>query len=280
MRTEKYLFALVIVVQLMAPKTLAAQSVLDGLVGDGFGWVLVAAVLIGCVAVGTIVWRRHRAAEFAREIMAPPLIFPAAPASAVRSRPQRPAPPFVPYASGPPPFPVQNPAAEREPFSAPARPWGAGGGGGVEAAPAAAPAPAIVSAGAGAAKGALFEGQTIRFHIPADGTLQLLPGRLELVAGPDSGQVIRFVKLAGEPEITFGRSEGPPYRHVQLRIPTVSRQHAQMRLGTSGWSISNLSQTNPLVVNGEELPPGSEVRRLKEGDRIEMGELVFLFRER
>jgi hypothetical protein len=235
----------------------------------------VMAVLAGTVAIGLTVWRRHRAAEVARELMAPPLIFPAAPASAARSRASRPPPPLVPSASGPPPFPVPTPPAAGEPTPVRSPLLGAwrGSNGGETAV---APAPGSHTP----SKGQIFDGQTIRFHIPAEGTLQLLPGRLELVAGPDSGQVIRFVKVPGESEITFGRSEGPPYLHVQLRIPTVSRKHAQMRLSGTGWSIANLSRTNPLVVNGNELVPGSDGRTLNEGDRIEMGELIFVFRER
>ena len=39
------------------------------------------------------------------------------------------------------------------------------------------------------------------------------------------------------PEITFGRVNGPPYRHVQLRSQTVSRQHARMHYVR--WSVEN-----------------------------------------
>jgi len=77
-------------------------------------------------------------------------------------------------------------------------------------------------------------------------------------AGPDGARV------------TFGRAEGAPYRHVQLREPTVSRAHAEMTFhqsvpasngsgsrGTSGtparWRLENLSSTNPVVINGRSL---------------------------
>ena len=126
----------------------------------------------------------------------------------------------------------------------------------------------------------LVEGHTIRFYRPPEGTLQLLPGRLEVVGGEDRGQDIRFVRFVGEsPRITFGRKEGPPGRHIQLYAPTVSREHAEMRLDGNGWQIANLSQTNPLVVNGDELSHGDGARALEDGDRIEMGEVVFQFRE-
>lgn len=155
--------------------------------------------------------------------------------------------------------------------------------------------------------GAAVDGASMRFWRPADGTLQFLPGRLEVVAGRDSGQEIRFVRTPGPDgtRVTFGRAEGAPYRHVQLREPTVSRTHARMVLevpgaaaaggaapnGTSAsdaagvprWRLENLSATNPVVVNGRPLAadggPTCSVR-LSEGDRIEMGEVIFRFHER
>ncbi|HYW29962.1 MAG TPA: FHA domain-containing protein [Gemmatimonas sp.] len=124
-------------------------------------------------------------------------------------------------------------------------------------------------------------GQSVQFSIPTDGTLQFLPGRLELVAGKDTGREIRFVRLpdAAVPEITFGRTAGTPYRHVQLLDGTVSRMHASMRLENARWSLTNRSTTNPVVCNGEVLG-AEETRTLDDGDRIEMGELAFRFRSR
>src|SRR6185437_1067617 len=85
---------------------------------------------------------------------------------------------------------------------------------------------------------------------PMDGTLQFLPGRLEVVDGESPGRDIRFVRTWGEiPEISFGRVSGPPFRHVQLRSQTVSRQHARMQYVDGRWKLTNLSQTNPVVIN-------------------------------
>ena len=147
--------------------------------------------------------------------------------------------------------------------------------------------------------GEAVDGASVRFWRPADGTLQFLPGRLEIAAGRDAGQEIRFVRTGGPDGtcITFGRAEGPPYRHVQLREPTVSRSHARMVLESSGtgssranpgpnggqWRLENLSSTNPVVVNGRSLDlngGGATSVILSEGDRIEMGEVAFVFRER
>jgi len=149
--------------------------------------------------------------------------------------------------------------------------------------------------------GAAVDGASVRYWRAADGTLQFLPGRLEVVTGRDSGQEIRFVRTPGPDgtRVTFGRAEGVPYRHVQLREATVSRTHARMTLeviagapGPDGravtgnvgrWRLENLSATNPVVVNGQPLAAeesaGSSVV-LEEGDRIEMGEVVFRFHEK
>jgi hypothetical protein len=152
------------------------------------------------------------------------------------------------------------------------------------------------------AVGDAVESSSIRYWRPADGTLQFLPGRLEIAAGRDVGQEIRFVRTAGPDgaRVTFGRAEGAPYRHVQLREPTVSRAHAEMTFhqstpasngsglrGTSGtpahWRLENLSSTNPVIVNGRALDSrggaGASVI-LADGDRIEMGEVAFIFHSR
>ena len=126
----------------------------------------------------------------------------------------------------------------------------------------------------------VVEGQTIRFY-RSDGVVQLLPGWLEVIAGEDRGQEIRFVRTAPGPtaEITFGRGEGPPLRHIQLHAGTVSRLHARMRFEGGRWEIANLSATNPVLVNGIELFAAGMTHPLRDGDRIEMGELVFQFHQ-
>jgi FHA domain-containing protein len=145
--------------------------------------------------------------------------------------------------------------------------------------------------------GEAVDGASVRYWRPADGTLQFLPGRLEVIAGRDAGQEIRFVRTPGPDgtRVTFGRAEGAPYRHVQLREPTVSRTHARMTLEASAgnsnrmpsdsgrWRLENLSATNPVVVNGRPLAADGSAAgsvSLGEGDRIEMGEVVFRFHEK
>jgi hypothetical protein len=144
---------------------------------------------------------------------------------------------------------------------------------------AAAPASAVMNEAG--VPGTMVEGHALRYSVPADGTLQFLPGRLEIGSGLDANREIRFVRVDGPNgiEVTFGRSEGPLYRHIQLRDKTVSRAHARMHFAQGTWHLQNLSQTNPVVHNGMEMPATLE-RPLADGDRIEMGEVMFTFRER
>ncbi len=119
---------------------------------------------------------------------------------------------------------------------------------------------------------------TVRFHRADARTMRLLPGRLEIEEGEDGRAEIRFVDMPGDRmEITFGRRPGEPFRHVQLRSPTVSRDHARMVREDGNWVVFNISETNPIVVNDEVLA-ASRGHTLRNGDRIEMGEVVFRFR--
>ena len=124
----------------------------------------------------------------------------------------------------------------------------------------------------------MIHGSALRFHRPADPSRPFLPGVLRVSEGPDAGIELRFVRLAGEepPVVTFGRSEGPPFRHVQLLEPTVSRAHARLAYQEDGWYLTNLSRTNPVLLN--RIPLADEQgTRLQDGDRIEMGALAFRY---
>lgn len=126
------------------------------------------------------------------------------------------------------------------------------------------------------------DGATVVFRRPIDEPVQILPGRLEVVAGEPARDDIRFVGRMGETaRITLGRAPGSAQRVVTLRSPTVSRRHARMEFVDGQWTITNLSKTNPVVVNEDMLAPdGSVGRVLAEGDRIELGEVVLRFHER
>ncbi len=135
-----------------------------------------------------------------------------------------------------------------------------------------------VAQSAAAATASLTDGRAVRFTVPADRTLQFLPGRLDAVGGLDAGREVRFVRLPDEDAVvTFGRLEGQPYRHVQLADPTVSRSHARLRFAAGRWYLTNLSTTNPVLQNSHSLTVDVE-SLLEDGDRVEMGEVVFRFR--
>ncbi|HEX7123828.1 MAG TPA: FHA domain-containing protein, partial [Gemmatimonadaceae bacterium] len=125
-----------------------------------------------------------------------------------------------------------------------------------------------------------IDGPRIRLVQPEEGTLEFLPGRLEVVSGDDMGQEIHFARRVGDEDtsVTFGRSDGPPLRHVQLLDPTVSRLHARMNFSGGRWHLTNLSHTNPVVLNGTRLGKNSGELTLADGDRIEMGNVAFVFR--
>jgi len=113
-----------------------------------------------------------------------------------------------------------------------------------------------------------------------DHTLQLLPGRLEIERGAGSGGEIRFVRVPGSrQEITLGRAEGPPHRHIRLDSQTVSRQHARLVFRNGAWLLRNESSTNPTVHNGRPLDSVTEEAVLEDGDRIDMGDMSFTFRQ-
>ena len=119
---------------------------------------------------------------------------------------------------------------------------------------------------------------TVVFTRPVDEPVQILPGRLHVLSGEGSGEDLHlFSKLGEPPRIVVGREKGPPHRHITLRSPTVSRRHARMEFVNGSWTITNLSSTNPVLVNDRVLKNGTSARKLSDGDRIELGEVALRF---
>jgi hypothetical protein len=119
---------------------------------------------------------------------------------------------------------------------------------------------------------------TVVFHRPMDEAVQILPGRLHVLSGEAAGKDFRLVSRIGEPpHIVVGRETGPPYRHITLEAPTVSRRHARMDFVDGHWTITNLSKTNPVLVNNRALLNGGTARKLANGDCIELGEVALRF---
>jgi hypothetical protein len=120
--------------------------------------------------------------------------------------------------------------------------------------------------------------ETVRFVRPTEEVVQLLPGHLEVLAGDSRHQEIRFVRVQGQqPQLILGRNPGRSPQHIALNSSTVSRQHARLAFAGGKWAVANLSKTNPVVVNNEELSNLDGERPLADGDRIELGEVVLRF---
>ena len=123
--------------------------------------------------------------------------------------------------------------------------------------------------------------ETVRFLRPGEEPIQILPGRLEVLSGEPKHREIRFVRSPGEPAVLIlGREAGRSPQTVALHSDTVSRRHAKFAYSNGRWAVTNLSRTNPVVVNDERLPDSSIERPLADGDRVELGEVVLRFRSR
>lgn len=120
--------------------------------------------------------------------------------------------------------------------------------------------------------------ETVQFVRPADEALQLLPARLEVVSGMTPQQVIRFVRVPGKPaEMILGREAASSPQQVTLTSSTVSRRHARVTYADGRWLVTNLSRTNPVVVNDRAIADFEGPRPLLDGDRIELGDVVLRF---
>ncbi|MEO7102202.1 MAG: FHA domain-containing protein [Gemmatimonadaceae bacterium] len=109
-------------------------------------------------------------------------------------------------------------------------------------------------------------------------TLQALPAHLEVLSGESAGRELHLVGTAGErTRILVGRQPGRAPRHITLRSPSVSRRHAQIEFVDGQWTITNLSATNPVLVNSRALVNGTGTQPLSDGDRIELGEVALRF---
>lgn len=117
--------------------------------------------------------------------------------------------------------------------------------------------------------------------IPANAreAVVVLPGHLEVEVGSNVGEAIRFMRVKGEPaDITIGAAEGPRHSHIKLPADTISRTHARMQYADGRWRITNLSPSNPTLVNGQELGASARTRVLDDGDMIQIGETLLRFR--
>jgi hypothetical protein len=218
---------------------------------------VVAVVLIAAAVAATVSFVRWRGGR--RTVYTPiPLVFPMnsgiAWESTLSAQPGRSAPSQVPASSFAPPVTTSassRPASDRS-----------------VAIPSAVDSDSQVAA----------TSETVRFQRPNDDVVQLLPGHLEVLSGESRQQEIRFVRVQGQqPQLILGRNPGRSPQHISLNSSTVSRQHARLAFSAGKWAVANLSKTNPVVVNDQELTNLDGERQLADGDRIELGEVVLRF---
>jgi hypothetical protein len=113
----------------------------------------------------------------------------------------------------------------------------------------------------------------------ADAPLDALPGRFVVDEDDRPTEIRIFRTYPGERvETTIGRDPGPPYRHIQLLSPSVAGKHAKLVFDRGNYSLINYARANPSRVNGEELEENAS-RRLVDNDRIEIGDVVLVYRE-
>ncbi len=124
--------------------------------------------------------------------------------------------------------------------------------------------------------------ETLKFKAPPK-TMKFIPGRLVVAAGPDQGKEFR---IAGHPTpegnvVTLGRAEVEGERafaHIQLgdTYRTVSRMQAEIIQQDDTILLRNKSNTNPTMVNGEQVEAETTVE-LEDGDMIRMGEMMMRY---
>ncbi len=120
----------------------------------------------------------------------------------------------------------------------------------------------------------------VRMGRPPEGTLKILPGRFSVEDG-DRLVDLHIFRTTGADrvETTVGRAPGDPYRHIQLKPLSVSAEQAKFVFENRAYSIVNLTDVNPTLVNGEVLQKGAS-RRLVDEDRVEFGEVAMTYHER
>lgn len=90
---------------------------------------------------------------------------------------------------------------------------------------------------------------------------------LEIIQGPDSGKIFPL----GGNEVHMGRHA---LCEIVLKDLEVSRRHLKISLLGDDWIVDDLGSTNGTWLNGQRIGK----QRLSPGDRVEIGETVFVLR--
>lgn len=139
----------------------------------------------------------------------------------------------------------------------------------------------------------LFAGDRIRLYVPEimfvgiddfedDGEVEgrkiitatspVGQGSLIVTNGPQEGQTIPLLLN----QITIGRATNTATWEVLLQDPSVSRPHARLEKRDNLWYITDLESSNGTRVNHKAV--SGEAVRLSDGDTLELGSSVLLFR--
>jgi len=120
----------------------------------------------------------------------------------------------------------------------------------------------------------------VRFGVPIEDSAPFIPGSLVLSSGLDNGRAIRFVENSANESttVTFGRGPGDLFRHVQLDDDSIETLHARMEWDGVRWSLVGIARDNAIALNGLAIPP-DDAQPLADGDLIEMGDVLFTFRQ-
>ena len=90
---------------------------------------------------------------------------------------------------------------------------------------------------------------------------------LVMTKGPQAGREFRL----NPDETTFGRAAE---NDIILDDLTVSRYHAKVRQEGEDFYLYDMAATNPTLVNGQPITR----HLLQEGDKVEIGEMLFVFK--
>lgn len=104
---------------------------------------------------------------------------------------------------------------------------------------------------------------------PDFGTMALPTAKL--IATEEDGSPGRAYPLGME--ATIGRT---PENEIAVEIAEVSRRHAQLSFVDGGFTIKDLRSNNGTFVNGKRVAEA----RLKDGDQVQVGPAVFVFRDK
>jgi hypothetical protein len=123
---------------------------------------------------------------------------------------------------------------------------------------------------------------------PPEETCKLLEGRFLTIKGDDIIKVIRFIRPLRQDtiEYTFGRKDTEVYTDIKLKTASVATKQATLRNSQDAedyvsdgiFTLINYAseKATPTKVNGKPLKEGEEWS-LNDGDKIEMGVVVFAF---